>query len=370
MLVQRLAKNILALFLPIVIFFSYMPTAGANINKKPRANISSYSIWERIAAEAELNHLHKHPHVKHYITKYSKDIVHINSITTHAEPYLYYIIEELEKKGMPVELALLPMVESAYKPFAISNADAAGIWQIQSYTGQFYDLYQDKWYDGRKDIKKATNAALKHLQALHKRFAGDWALALAGYNAGGGRVNQCINKNIKKGHATDYWSLSLPKETMDFVPKFLAISHIIQHHERYNLKLPQISNKPYFATLNINEQIDLHAAANLADITFEEIRRLNPAYKTNYTRPQKIDTILLPIQKINSFRQALNNPATSKIKRVKSITEHEKFHTVKIGETLCIIAKKYNTTIDAIVTNNQLKSAHIIFDGQRIKVSN
>ena len=201
---------------------------------------------------------------------YAKHPQYMQRVTERSRRYAWHIHQELMRRNMPTEIALLPIVESAYDPFAYSHGRAAGLWQFIPATGKRFGLRQDWWYDGRRDLLDSTNAALDYLQYLNKRFKGDWLLALASYNSGEGRVARAVKKNKKKGRPTDFWSLDLPKETQGYVPKLLAISAVIQHHKTHGITLTAIPDEPYLEHVDIGSQIDLALAAELAELPRSE----------------------------------------------------------------------------------------------------
>ena len=189
---------------------------------------------------------------------------YLKRVGERASPFMYLVVEEIERRGMPAELALLPMVESAYDPSAYSHAHASGLWQFIPETGKRYGLRQDYWYDGRRDIVASTNAALDYLQALHQQFDGDWFCALAAYNAGEGRVGRAIKANLAANKPIDYWSLNLPEETRNYVPRLLALAEIVRNNDSYNVELPYIADAPQLAMVDTRGQIDLALAAMVA----------------------------------------------------------------------------------------------------------
>ena len=208
---------------------------------------------------------------------------YLSTVTDRASSYLFLVMEELDKRKMPMELALLPMIESSYDPHAYSPAQAAGLWQFVPTTGREFNLRQTNWYDGRRDITASTKAAINYLNRLHDMFNGDWLLALAAYNAGEGTVSRAIERNQKLGLPTDYWNLPLPQETRDYVPKLLALSQVVSTPEAYGVNLTPIANEPYFEAVAINDRLDLTRVAAFANIDEDELIQLNPAFKKRMT---------------------------------------------------------------------------------------
>jgi len=266
---------------------------------------------------------------------------YMQRVTERAKPYLYHIVKAVQSRGMPTEIALLPIVESAFRPFAYSHGRAAGLWQFVPGTAKHYGLKQNWWYDGRRDVMAATNAALDYLDRLHDMFDGDWLLAIAAYNAGEGNVLSAVRRNERRGRPTDFWHLDLPDETEGYVPRLLALRDLVDTPGVYGLKLPEIPNKPQVKVVGVDGQIDLALAAKLADISIEELYRLNPGYNRWATAPKGPHKLVLPVDKVEQFRQGL--AATDPADRVRW---HR--HEVESGDSLLSIAHEYHTTVDLL----------------------
>jgi membrane-bound lytic murein transglycosylase D len=254
------------------------------------------------------------------------------------------VVEEVQKRGMPTEIALLPMIESAFNPTAYSRSKASGIWQFVPATGKHYGLKQDWWKDNRRDVMAATDAALTYLQKLHVMF-GTWELALAAYNAGEGTVQRAIERNRRMGLPTDYQSLQLPAETRNYVPKLQAVKNIVASPEQYGLNIKPIENKPYFTSVPVPAKMDVHVAAKLAGVSVEEFRQLNPAYNRPVINSDT-QNILLPIGTEDDFAANLanyNRPLVS-----------WKTHYAKRGEKVGAIAKKYGVSVSQLMDVNDL----------------
>jgi membrane-bound lytic murein transglycosylase D len=226
-----------------------------------------------------------------------------------AQRYMYHIVTEVEARGMPLEFALLPVVESAYEPFAYSRSRAAGLWQFIPGTGVRFGLKQDWWYDGRRDVIESTRAALDYLQALHDQFDGDWLLAIAAYNVGEMTVQREFDHNRALGLPTDFWHLKLPAETRAYVPKLLAMKRLMAEPERYGLEFAPMPNEPYFAVIETGSQIDLKIAAKLAGTSYDEVAALNPGYNRWATDPGGPHRLLVPIDNADGFEAALKTLA-------------------------------------------------------------
>jgi membrane-bound lytic murein transglycosylase D len=308
-------------------------------------------LWQRIRDGFRLEG-QDHRFVKPYIDWYAKHQAYLDRVVERARPFLYDIVEELKAQDMPMEIALLPVVESAFQPFAYSPGRAAGIWQFIPGTGKIYGLKQNWWYDGRRDVPAATKAALKYLSRLHKRFDGDWLLALASYNSGEGRVSRAVKKNKRKGRPIDFWSLDLPVETKGYVPKLLAISAIVARTKEHNIVLGSIPDEPYLKRIDIGSQIDLALAAELADLPIETIYKLNPAFNRWATDPKGPHRLSLPIDKAEGFLEAL-----AKVNKKSRIRWQR--HRIRQGETLGHIARKFQTTVELLQDVNNIRDKWI-----------
>ncbi|MET1254672.1 LysM peptidoglycan-binding domain-containing protein [Aliikangiella maris] len=303
-------------------------------------------VWNRVHSQLTFQ-IPDNRRVRAQKSWYSKHPEYMKRVTSRAAPYLHFIVEELEKQQLPIELALLPIVESAFDPFAYSHGRASGMWQFIPGTGKNYGLKQNWWYDGRRDIYLSTQAAIKYLTYLHKRFDGNWLHALAAYNSGEGNVSRAIRRNKKRGKPTDFWSLNLPRETKAYVPKLLALSDMLANkHDNPEFWTP-ISNLPYFARVTTDSQIDLSLAASLAEISMNDFYQLNPAYNQWATAPQGPHHILLPIDKIEVFQ---NNLAKIPVDHRISY----KRYTIKPGDSLISIAKKFSTSVALLKENNNI----------------
>ncbi|MCG6232049.1 lytic transglycosylase [Vibrio furnissii] len=307
-------------------------------------------VWQRIAMQLQLP-IPDDKTVDYYRTWYIKHPGHLEIVAKRAEPFLYLITEKIEQRNLPLELALLPIVESSFDAFAYSHGSAAGLWQFVPGTGKMYGLEQNFWYDGRRDVDAATDAALDYLTYLSNRFNGDWYNAIAAYNSGGGRVSSAIRKNTNLGKPTDFFSLDLPKETSGYVPKLLALADIIANQERYGVSLRTIANKPVLKLVDPEEQLDLAIAANYAGISVKELQSYNPAYNQWATAPDGPFQLLLPIDTVARFQQNVEENRGKGMKLVR--------YKVKSGDTLSVIATKHSTTTKVIQTANNLSGTSI-----------
>ena len=277
---------------------------------------------------------------------------YLSNLFNRGQPFLYHIIEQLEARNMPMEIALLPAVESAYKSNAVSRSKAAGLWQFIPSTGREFGLSQTWWYDGRLDAVRATSAALDYLEQLNKIFDGDWWLTLAAYNAGPATIKKAIAANKRKGLALDYKSLRLRSETRRYVPKLVALRRIIQQPHNFNVDLPRLPLKPGFAVISLDQQIDLRKFAQRSNTDLKQLRHLNASFKRWATPPQGDYSILVP------------QPHDLSYARLKDIALNESNinylrHQIVSGDNLGSIAKKYGVSTNEIRKANQLKSSFI-----------
>lgn len=265
--------------------------------------------------------------------------------------YMHYIIERLEERQLPLELALLPVIESAYNPLAYSRAHAAGIWQFIPSTGRHFNLRQTNWYDGRRDITASTDAALNYLTRLHTMFNGDWLLALAAYNAGEGTVRRAMKRNESKGLPTDFWNLPLPRETRNYVPKLLGLAALVKAPEQYNLVLNSIPNEPYFEVVEIDRRMDLARAAKLAEIDEQHLYLLNPAFKRRITMdgPRHL---LVPTSNAEILASNL-----AQLPQEDLVDWRE--YKVRPGDSLYTIARQHNLTVGMLQEINRIKGTHL-----------
>jgi len=319
----------------------------------------TFSIWPRVRAGFKIDNDTQHQTLTTELKWFAKHPEYIQRVLYRADPFLYYILEEAEKRDLPSELVLLPIVESAYQPFAYSHGRAAGIWQFIPSTGRMYGLKQNWWYDGRRDIYASTQAALNYLEALNKQFKGDWMLALAAYNSGSGTVRRAIKRNKRLNKPTDFWHLELPKETRAYVPKLLALKEIIAEPEKYSISLRCIPDAPGFKQVKTTAQIDLALAAELAEIDLKTLYNYNPAFNRWATDPDGPHSLILPVESGEVFEENYSLLPADKHLRWSR-------HKIKSGETLSDIAVKYNTSVkhlkkvNGISGNNIREGKHLV----------
>ncbi|MEW6645647.1 MAG: LysM peptidoglycan-binding domain-containing protein [Pseudomonadota bacterium] len=304
-------------------------------------------IWERIRDGMTLPD-HEHAGVRADLEWYASHQGYLDRVVTRASPYLHLVVEAIEERNLPTELVLLPVVESAYQPFAYSHGRAAGLWQFIPGTGRRFDLKQSWWYDGRRDVAAATRAALDYLEYLRDHFDGEWLLAIAAYNSGEGTVKRAVARNKARGKPTDFWSLDLPRETRGYVPKLLAISRLIKDPEAHGVSLGPVPNEPFLTSVELDSQIDLALAAELAEISLEDIYLYNPGFNRWATDPDGPHDLLLPVERVDTFKQRLADyPPERRVRWER--------HRVKGGESLLQIAQNYRTTVELLKSVNNLR---------------
>lgn len=268
---------------------------------KTVSHTQSNDMWSIIASNFYLPHGADTPSVQKQIQWFQTHQKYFEKIANQGQPYMYYIYQSVKKRGLPGELVLLPMIESAYDPFAYSWVGAAGLWQMMPATGSNFGLKQDWWYDGRKDIISSTDAALDYLTYLETFFNGNWPLAIAAYNSGEGTVQNAIDRNAKRGLGTSFGALNLPAETESYVPRLMALAAIVSNPGKYGVVLPPIKTGPYFGVVSLKKQIDLSQAAKMAGIKLAVLYELNPGYNRWATDPKGPYRLLLPLDAIARF---------------------------------------------------------------------
>jgi len=300
-------------------------------------------VWVRIRRGFAIPNLNT-PLVQEWTDYYARHATSVLTMSERASKYLYFIVEELERRGMPTELALLPFVESAFNPTAYSRAHASGLWQFIPSTGKHFNLRQDPWLDERRDPVASTHAALDYLTYLFD-YQGDWFLALASYNWGEGAVRRAIEKNESQDLGTDYLSLKMPDETRNYVPKLQAIKNIIANPIAYNIQLPKVNNEPYFTVVHGPSHMDIEIAAALAEMPLEEFKFLNPAYQKEII-PQDRPTILLPKPNARLFKTNLAS-YDGKLSRWD-------IYEARAGESYQDIAEKFDMSLSQLKQINHL----------------
>ncbi len=299
-------------------------------------------LWDRIRTGYAMQNLDD-PYVTKWEEWYSSRPDYVARMIDRSRRYLYHIVVEVQQRGMPLEVALLPMVESAFNPVALSSARAAGIWQFMPSTGTHYGLKQNFWFDSRRDVIAATGGALTYLQKLYAQF-NDWQLALAAYNWGEGNVAKAIDRNQKLGKPTDYASLAMPDETRNYLPKLQALKNIVNDPGKYNLDIADIPDAPYFAVIRTSREMDVKRAAELAEMSIEEFRYLNPHHNRPVIAGADQYAILLPIDKAELF--------AAKLELTDQPLVSWQAYRLRTGETLPQVAARFGMSAETLQAVN------------------
>lgn len=354
--------------------------------KRFKKRLKSHStVWDRLFSLYALPEI-QNERIDRELNWYLQHPDYIARVQERAEPYMHLILNEIEAKNLPGELALLPIVESAFLPEAYSKSDASGLWQFIPATGRLFGLKQNSWYDGRRDVYASTKAATTFLSQLSETFNGDWLLALASYNYGKGNVRKAIERNENLSLPTDYWSLNLPEETMNYVPRLLAVARLFAHADEYHIPLQYIPDKPYFEVVDIKSQLDLDKAAQLANTPLKEFLKLNPGFNRWTTAPEGPHRLLVPVDQAQSFKRKLALlPEEDRVAQRRyyeeRVPQHRprneqntqvaqnqyNRHKVRSGETLTLIAAQNHTTVKAIRQANHL-DGNSIRSGMTLKI--
>jgi membrane-bound lytic murein transglycosylase D len=310
-------------------------------------------IQNGLAFEATIN-----PLVNEHILWFQRNPNYLNLVLDRSVPYLYHIVNGLDERGMPLELALLPIIESAYDPYAYSVSDASGLWQIIPDTADYLGLKRNGWVDERRDIIKSTDAALNYLEELYNRLNQDWLLAVAGYNAGGTTIQNAMNKSDLQN---DFWSIRpiIPRETQNYVPRLMALSIIFRYPDLFGIDLPAISSLPYFYELQTKKQVDLTLLASVLEMDMKSMTMLNPSLNHWATEPDTDQILLVPINKREQSEQWL-----SELIETQVIFQN---YEIKSGDNLSIIAYRFNTTVEAIQLANP-EVGSIIYAGRELVI--
>ncbi|ERS89980.1 transglycosylase SLT domain-containing protein [Halomonas sp. PBN3] len=314
--------------------------------------------WSRLRSRLEWQDGIDRPRVQAWIDHYRQAPHNIAEITERARPWLAWIIEKVEERGLPGEIALIPFVESSFDPGARSHRGAAGLWQFMPRTGDALGLSRQRGYDGRLDVVASTNAALDYIEGQAEQwYDGDIQLSLAAYNAGAGTVNRARRQALAEGKSGDYWSLSLPDETMDYVPKLKAIAAIIANPDEYQVALPEIEDAPAFAKVPVRQPLRLDEAARLAGVPHQTLAELNPAATGGVVPPGRGRVLLVPTERADELMARLEAPA--------SAGTGDDRYVVRRGDTLAAIAARQGVSVDEIRQANGL-SGSLIRPGQSL----
>lgn len=320
-------------------------TSEAEFNPEELAELGD--LWERMRNGFQMDIDEDNDRIAVQRNWYLRNSDYLNRMALRATRYLHHTVTEAEKRGLPTELALLPVIESAYDPFAYSHAHAAGMWQFIPGTARIMGVKQNWWFDGRRDVLESTRAGYDFLTQLYEKF-GDWQLALAAYNAGPGAVQRAINRNVAAGLPTDFWSLRLPAETRAYVPRFIAVAQIIKSPESFGISLRPVLDKPFFQVVETRGQVDMTAAARIAGISLKELYQLNPGFNRQATDPEGPHRLLVPASLPRDFQEQI--AALPVPEQVVSKT-----YVVQRGDTISSISRRFNTTAAEIRRLNHLK---------------
>jgi membrane-bound lytic murein transglycosylase D len=316
------------------------PSAGA-AQAADLAPAQYADLFDRMRAGFKLEDTAEHRAIDEQLRFYAGNPAYLQRAFGRADLYLYHIVTQLEARGMPLELALLPVVESAFEPYAYSRARASGLWQFIPGTGSRFGLKQDWWYDGRRDVVESTRAALDYLQYLHDEFNGDWLLAIAAYNCGEATVERELRANRAAGRPTDFWALRLPRETRAYVPKLLAMKRLVRDPGAYGLSMSPIPNQPYFARVATLGQVNLKIAGQIANVSPDELYELNPAFHRWATDPSGPHFLLLPVDSADVF-------ATSVAQLSADQRLGATHYSVNPGDSVASVAAQFHTTVNVI----------------------
>ncbi len=395
-----------------------------------RIQLNDGDFWQQVRKDFRLFNI-QNSAINKQTALYADNAKQVEQTLRRGEPYLAYIHKEVEKRNLPGEVVLLPFVESGYDPFAFSHGRAAGLWQFIPSTGKSFGLKQDWWYDERRDVVASTDAALNYLEKLNRNFNGDWLQTFAAYNAGGRRIRNAIRSNRKSGKPTDFWHLKLAGETTNYVPKLLAISRVINNPVQYGVELPVLNSAPGFATIQTGGQLDIVVAAVLAGLENSALYQINPGFNRWATHPEGPHQLAIPVDKADTFTSNLAElPPSERIKLIRhkissgetlshiahryqttvkvlqqsndlgttriregryllvpvaakdssryavlnkrlhhaSRSSRKINYTVRNGDSLWLIAKRHQVTVNQLIKWNRLNSASLVKPGQQLVI--
>jgi membrane-bound lytic murein transglycosylase D len=318
------------------------------------------NVWERLTHDFRLPECSEHESAVKWAEWYAGHPDYMARIFRRAHPWIHYIAEEIERRDLPGELALLPIVESAYDPFAYSSGRALGAWQFIASTGRNYGLHQNWWYDGRRDVWASTDAALRYLDNLATMFDGDWLLALAGYNAGENRVARLVRKNTRAGKPADFWNLRLPRETRGYVPKLLGLTCLFKYREQYDFELPDTPDQQVIAAVDLGRQADLVLVSQLADVPIDVLFTLNPGYNRWATSPDGPFTVVLPLEAADQLLASLDTVDPATLMKWDQVV-------VQSGDTLSEISVRHGVPVSVLRSANELQG-DLIRVGQKLRL--
>ena len=342
-----------------------VPSSTATIDEhlfipEQPAEITHDTVWDRMVHNFALPDCTNHETALKWARWYADHPDYMARIFKRSQPWIHYIVNELEERGMPGEIALLPIVESAYDPFAFSSGRALGPWQFISSTGKNYGLNQNWWYDGRRDMWASTDAALRYLEHMAGMFDGDWLLALAGYNSGENRVARQVRKNLKAGKPVDFWNLKLPRETRGYVPKLLGLTCLFENPAAYGFSIPETPNQPVVAAVDIGQQADLVLVSQMAGVPIDVLFSLNPGYNRWATSPDGPYRVVLPLDNAEKLQARLTEVDASALMRWDQVV-------VQSGDTLSHISQRHGVPVSVLRTANSL-DGDFLRVGQKLRL--
>ena len=336
--------------------------AGAQIPLSAPAITYQRTVWDRIRTHGNFFFDPDNRRIRQERKRYTGNPGYLLKVTERAEPYLYYIVEQLDKAGLPLELALLPIIESAYKIDAKSKHGAMGLWQFIRPTARRYGLQKSWWYEGRQDLQASTDAAIRYFKDLSDDFDGDWLLVLAAYNAGENAIKNAINQNRKRGRGTSFWDLRLPVETMSYVPRFLAVLSIIENPDYYDMEIWPVTDTPYFTPINAGSKVRLSKLARKYSVDYKILQQLNAGFRRHVTPPKASHPVLLPVGPSDADANEAGGFIRTAFTPQAGIT-----HKVKSGDTLSMISRRYGVPVKRIKYNNELHNDRIHI-GQKLYI--
>jgi membrane-bound lytic murein transglycosylase D len=342
-----------------------VPSSTATIDEhlfipEHAAEVVHDNVWDRMLHNFALPDCTVQEEALTWAQWYADHPAYMERIFKRAQPWIHYIVDELERREMPGEIALLPIVESAYDPFAYSSGQALGTWQFIASTGKHYGLDQNWWYDGRRDVWASTAAALDYLEYMHGMFEGDWLLALAGYNSGENRVYRQAQKNIKAGKPADFWHLRLPRETRGYVPKLMGLGCLFQNPAEYDFAFPDTPNNPVVAAVDIGQQADLVLVSQMAEVPIDVLFTLNPGYSRWATAPEGPYRVVLPLENAAELEKQLQRIDASSLMRWDQVV-------VQNGDTLSHISARQGVPVSVLRTANDL-DGDFLRAGQKLRL--
>ncbi len=341
-------------------------------------------LWGRVRAGMKLNR-YASGRIDSKVNAFRQDPQFLAKLSTRAKPYLHVVVAEIERRGLPAELALLPHIESRYNPAATSPKAAAGMWQFIPSTGRIMGLRQDEWYDGRRDILASTRAAMDYLQKLHRQLGGDWELAMAAYNCGPGRVVSAQNANRARGLPTDFWSLNLPAETENYVPQILAAARLVSEPAKYGMRLPSVPNSPQLELVRTDRPVELARVAAASGVRLMDLQQLNPGLKRGQTAPHGPGQLLVPVgtgkrvtaslgraQIMTASALAASAPALpaamDRAERSRPTQGEGRIYVVRSGESLRTIARVRKLDPADLADFNAMQPGEPLLPGQTLRI--